>query len=346
MKAKNINQHICLKWDEIGQPWTLYKNKIIGREEYTVTCNEILESNYAFENLYRCMCAIDVGIMIGKNQGTDLQDILVARKLNAMTRQEVNKSVNVLAQRSVLKELLEGLIENPLNLEELPKYKHDEETPYETIAFIADTHYNGNKEELEHLLDSLYRKCESQTVIFAGDSIQGYLRISDMTNPTVKPIEQVKEMAEMIVNWLNQDEFVKRVIFLPGNHGEHRLEKGMFGEFNSSFEEILAMLINGHVEQDVFFQKEVELNISGQEVLVTHGDGFKGEKRLREHYAHSKYDKIIYGHYHEFKVDSRFVSLPPSCFGGSFSKSLGHPSSERAFVEISTDWDIVYKKID
>lgn len=323
-------------FDKVYTTWNNYKAGALPLADLATTLNDITGASHSMEHWHRTLTAVDIGV----NRNADISEILSAKKQMSIENIKMNKHIKQLAFYDITKESIKECLTS------VDTIKYDKMiTPNlvlsddEKVCIISDIHYQGYDKDLHNMFDSMLHT-DYTTIVFNGDIIQGYLRESDLYNPLSSPIEQIQGFISIATPYLEHMFYLKKVVIIPGNHDEHRLMKQIVGDINKSFDELLAFMLQLLLPKiEVVYVNEFKVTYRDTEWLVVHGNGHRGEKALRDYY---KTGNVMYGHYHNFKLDDIFISLPPACRSNSYEKFLGIPYSETAgYVEVNND-SIVY----
>lgn len=326
------------QFDKIQTIWTAYKNGEMSGEELGVKLNEATQASHSMEHWHRTLTAVDLGM----SRQPELADILTAKKQRSMELVKMNRQVKQLAFYDLTREaIVECLTDEHLSIYEWMKTP-ETRLSKGRVAIVSDIHYQGYDDDLHNLMAEMSDEGLTE-IIFNGDIIQGYLRESDLYNPIASPIDQLKKFVSIVTPYLKemQVQSLRKVVIMPGNHDEHRLMKQVIGDMNKSFDELLAFMLQLSIPQlDIIYSATTTVEHRDKDWLVVHGNGHRGEKALRDFYTSGA---VMYGHYHNFKIDDRFVSLPAACRSNSYEKFLGIPNSETAGFVVVTNGLIEYR---
>lgn len=221
-------------------------------------------------------------------------------------------------------------------------------TDFHTL-FLSDLHlgkYDIEKHSsylIKNIISELHSiGCENVKLVFAGDVVEGLLRMSSLTKIKLNVTEQVKEAVKFIIDLtkaiIDNDIRIHSIAYVNSdNHGEIRLlnsNRGDFPELN--FNNLISFTLENILDKmnvDFVSGDDVKITLSdGSTAIVTHGHQFKSEGKLRDFYKPSiingDLDVVIYGHFHKYSNNGDFISLPPMVDGDEYTKSLGIPHIE------------------
>lgn len=331
------------QFDKIQIIWTAYKNGDLSGDELGVKLNEATGATHSMEHWHRTLTAVDLGM----SRNPDIAEILTAKKQRSMELVKMNRQVKQLAFYELTRDaIVECIKDEPSYSTHLDIYEWMKEPRTQLsngrVAIVSDIHYQGFDSDLHNLMVEMRDEGLTE-VIFNGDIIQGYLRESDLYNPVSSPIEQLQNFVAIVTPYLKEmhEQGLKKVVIMPGNHDEHRLMKQIIGDMNKSFDELLAFMLQLSIPTlDIIYSATTTVEHRDKDWLVVHGNGHRGEKALRDYYISGG---VMYGHYHNYKVDDRFVSLPAACRSNSYEKFLGIPNSETAGFVVVTNSIIEYR---
>ena len=186
-----------------------------------------------------------------------------------------------------------------------------------------DINYNAYSPEIcqqrfEKLVTETFRIAEKEgfnelVIVNCGDSLQGVLRISDLSLNSITVVQQVVGIARLIANYLNELSTrltIKYIHTVQANHSELRFLNTGRGELAEDVESLIGewisdLLIN-NPRVEVIVAKDTVHNetICGYEVGFLHGQEVKNfETFVRDISFHHKrnYSYLVMGHIHHMK---------------------------------------------
>ena len=203
------------------------------------------------------------------------------------------------------------------------------------ILSIADVHYGAtfesenniyNREEVKRRFEILLQKLKKLiyknninklTIIELADTIQGMLRISDVTLNDIPVVDAVVEVSRLIATFLNELSKYTTIEYrhvLSGNHGQNRYLNTRANEMPcEDMERIIGNYIKDLVSNNdrikvVLSKKDYDsFEICGQNILALHGWQVKNIENSIKDYSmlHRKfYDICFLAHFHAGKTIS------------------------------------------
>ena len=168
----------------------------------------------------------------------------------------------------------------------------------ETISLI-------NKEGISHLY-----------IANLSDSIQGVLRMGDLSLNSITLTEQIYGVVRIIADYLNQlSQFVKITYLqtIDANHSEIRVLGSKAGEIKNDVEKLIGqwitdlMSMNDRVEVIVGEDTVMDLELCGYQLGLCHGQGVKNFSTHIHNLTMAKrkfYDYFLLGHFHHYKTET------------------------------------------
>ena len=203
------------------------------------------------------------------------------------------------------------------------------------ILSIADVHYGAtfesenniyNREEVKRRFEILLQKLKKLihknninklTIIELADTIQGMLRISDVTLNDIPVVDAVVEVSRLIATFLNELSKYTTIEYrhvLSGNHGQNRYLNTRANEMPcEDMERIIGNYIKDLVSNNDRIKVVLSKNdydsfeICGQNILALHGWQVKNIENSIKDYSmlHRKfYDICFLAHFHAGKTIS------------------------------------------
>ena len=203
------------------------------------------------------------------------------------------------------------------------------------ILSIADVHYGAtfesenniyNREEVKRRFEILLQKLKKLihknninklTIIELADTIQGMLRISDVTLNDIPVVDAVVEVSRLIATFLNELSKYTTIEYrhvLSGNHGQNRYLNTRANEMPC---EDMERIIGNYIKDLVSNNDRIEVVLSkndydsfeicGQNILALHGWQVKNIENSIKDYSmlHRKfYDICFLAHFHAGKTVS------------------------------------------
>ena len=203
------------------------------------------------------------------------------------------------------------------------------------VLSIADVHYGAtfesenniyNREEVKTRFEVLLQKLKKLiyknninklTIIELADTIQGMLRISDVTLNDIPVVDAVVEVSRLIATFLNELSKYTTIEYrhvLSGNHGQNRYLNTRANEMPcEDMERIIGNYIKDLVSNNDRIKVVLSKNdydsfkICGQNILALHGWQVKNIENSIKDYSmlHRKfYDICFLAHFHAGKTIS------------------------------------------
>lgn len=203
------------------------------------------------------------------------------------------------------------------------------------VLSIADVHYGAtfesenniyNREEVKRRFEVLLQKLKKLihknninklTIIELADTIQGMLRISDVTLNDIPVVDAVVEVSRLIATFLNELSKYTTIEYrhvLSGNHGQNRYLNTRASEMPcEDMERIIGNYIKDLVSNNDRIKVVLSKNdydsfeICGQNILALHGWQVKNIENSIKDYSmlHRKfYDICFLAHFHAGKTIS------------------------------------------
>ena len=203
------------------------------------------------------------------------------------------------------------------------------------VLSIADVHYGAtfksenniyNREEVKRRFEILLQKLKKLihknninklTIIELADTIQGMLRISDVTLNDIPVVDAVVEVSRLIATFLNELSKYTTIEYrhvLSGNHGQNRYLNTKANEMPcEDMERIIGNYIKDLVSNNDRIKVVLSKNdydsfeICGQNILALHGWQVKNIENSIKDYSilHRKfYDICFLAHFHAGKTIS------------------------------------------
>lgn len=224
----------------------------------------------------------------------------------------------------------------------LPKNKH--------TIYVSDTHigkydYNNHVKMFKKILTKTlenYPVGDEVEFVFAGDIVDGLLRLSQLQQIKANMTEQVVwacKILDLFINNFKQNYVVTKIVFIDeDNHGELR---PLGSNRNDMPKENLSKIISYFLE--TFCKQHKIQYVSGDTIehngrMVCHGHQFKNAKAIR-----AIYNKSVIGHYHHYEnIGNEHIILPALVYGDDYTKSLGISENAPAFmVETNNAWKLI-----
>ena len=203
------------------------------------------------------------------------------------------------------------------------------------VLSLADIHYAStfesenniyNREEVKRRFEILLQKLKKLiyknninklTIIELADTIQGMLRISDVTLNDIPVVDAVVEVSRLIATFLNELSKYTTIEYrhvLSGNHGQNRYLNTRANEMPC---EDMERIIGNYIKDLVSNNDRIEVVLSkndydsfeicGQNILALHGWQVKNIENSIKDYSmlHRKfYDICFLAHFHAGKTIS------------------------------------------
>ena len=267
-------------------------------------------------------------------------------------RVDLNKSIREESRRELFYEQLSDLVKKhafaPPTFNEIA-YEDDRDKGY--LQLFADIHFGSTfsikqnqysvdivKERFEKLLSETKHliKKEQITHLYVAnlsDSIQGILRLSDLTLNSITLTEQIYGVVRVIAGYLNElskDVEITYLQTIDANHSEIRLLGSKAGEIKNDVELLIGQWINDllihneRVEVVIADDTVLDLELCGYQLGLCHGQGVKNFSNHIHNITMAKrkfYDYFILGHIHHYKVET--VSMGE---GGQTVQMIACPS--------------------
>ena len=247
-------------------------------------------------------------------------------------RAELNRSVKEVSRKELFYEqLLDEVRKNPIPVKPFnPVYSYSErQKAY--VQLIGDIHYGSTfdigvnayspaicHQRFEKLLGETFELADKEgftelIVANLGDSLQGILRLSDLSLNSITMVEQIMGVSRLIADYLNDlsERFqVKYIHTIQANHSELRLLNTSRGELAEDVEMLIGnwikdLLINNPRVDVVVATDTVHCEtLFGYNVGFLHGQEVKNfETFVRDiSFAHKKhYSNIFIGHIHHMR---------------------------------------------
>lgn len=248
-------------------------------------------------------------------------------------RTDLNRLVREDGRRELFYEqLLDEIRKNPLPVKPFHPISVKDETKTEFVQLFGDIHYGSTfdigvnqyspeicQQRFEALVGETFRLAEKEgfnelVVANLGDSLQGILRLSDLSLNSIPMVQQIMGVARLIANYLNELSTrlnVKYIHTVQANHSELRLLNTSRGELQEDVEMLIGewirdlLMNNPRVEVIVANDTVYGETIAGYEVGFLHGQEVKNfEAFVRDISFHHKknYSYIAMGHIHHTKL--------------------------------------------
>lgn len=177
-----------------------------------------------------------------------------------------------------------------------------------------------------------------------SDSIQGILRLSDLTLNSITLTEQIYGVVRVVAGYLNELSKYVEITYLQtidANHSEIRLLGSKSGEIKNDVELLIGQWItdllanNERVNVVIGDDTVLDLELCGYQLGLCHGQGVKNFSNYIHNMTMAKrkfYDYFILGHIHHTKLETvsmgsgghtvQMISCPSLVGSCEYSKKL------------------------
>ena len=249
--------------------------------------------------------------------------------------------------------IIDELINSPINTSSETLRRLDKEFNNIDHILISDVHFgNQTVQDHEQLFKTLARSIKDNvrhnniTLTFAGDTLDGIMRLSQVQQLKLDAPDQVLFAIETIVTLvktlINSGVHVCKLNYIDiDNHGEIRpfgSQRGDLPQYN--FNRIVSGVLSRELNKiNVPFERGEQVKIG--DFTILHGHQFKGKNAVKS--IVDEDNKLIVGHFHTFEVTDNYVMLPALTITDTYAKSLGIKDTAPAYVIYNDGW---FKKVE
>ena len=306
------------------------------------------------------------------NEETDLLDALELKRQEIqkerVKKQTVNLELNRTLRHTARSDLIWENVKESIKRVPEPTFSElkNEKGELTGIVGISDIHFSKKfkswnneysiaicTERFNKLLYEIKEWVEDRNIkelhiLNAGDSVEGLLRLTQLSALEIGVIDSVNEFSKFMAIWLNEVSKLTQVKIqyhhvISSNHTEIRFFNIKAGSFaGEDLEKLIInsihdkLILNDNIEVPIYKTAFAEFSINGKNIVAIHGHQLKGKKVTHviyelERLLKKRIDILISGHKHHEELHTvgenelgnvKFIMLPSMMGSDEYSDTL------------------------